>query len=149
MNLDITLKELSAIISSLNSFVQVPIPAKYSWRLGRVMKKLQVEVESFTDQRSKLFEKYGEEVESESEEKKMQGVQFKIKAEHMDVFTKELNDLLQETIEIEFDPIPISLIEDSNMTIADMVNLDVFFFDDEVKEVKEVKKVAGKKKVKV
>lgn len=153
MNLEITLRELSAIIASLNSFVQVPIPAKYSWRLGRVMKKLQSEVDSFADHRATLFQKYGEEVEPETEEQKMQGTQFKIKPENMDIFSSELNELLSETIEIEFDKIPISLIEDSNMTIADMVNLDLFFLDDEVIEVKKVsKKVskkASKKKVKV
>lgn len=148
MNLEITLRELSAIIASLNSFVQVPIPAKYSWRLGRVMKKLQAEVDSFTDHRAKLFQKYGEEIKPETEEQKAQGTQFKIKPEHMEKFTKELNDLLSEVIEIEFDQIPISLIEDSKMTIADMVNLDLFFLDDEIKEIREVKKVS-KKKVKV
>lgn len=152
MNLEITLRELSAIIASLNNFVQVPIPAKYSWRLGRVMKSLQSEVDSFSDHRAKLFRKYGEEVKPETEEQKAQGTQFKIKPEHMEKFTKELNDLLSEIIEIEFDQIPISLIEDSKMTIADMVNLDLFFLDDEergVREVKKVNKKVSKKKVKV
>lgn len=150
MNLEITLKEISPIISSLNNFVQVPIPAKYSWRLSKVMKNLQSEVESFGDHRAKLFEKYGEEFYQEDNAK---GKQFKIKEENFDIFTKELNELLSEKIKISFDPIPISLIENSNMTIADMVNLEMFFLDDEVEEVKNVSKnvskKVSKKKVKV
>lgn len=135
MQLTITLRELSPIIQSLNSFVQVPLPAKYSWRLGKVMKKLQAEVDEFTKSRTALFEKYGEQIEEENRANLPPGAspgkQFKIKEENMEVFGQELEELLSESITISFDPIPLSLVEGSSMTIADMANLEVFFEDDE------------------
>ena len=134
MKLTITLRELSPIIQSLNSFVQVPLPAKYSWRLGKVMKKLQSEVDEFSKSRSELFEKYGEEVEA-TDTKSSQGVptgkQFRIKEENIEAFSSELEDLLAETLSVTFDPIPLSFFEGSKMTIVDMSNLDMFFEDDE------------------
>lgn len=131
MELNITLRELSPIIQSLNSFVQVPIPAKYSWRLSKVMKHLQGEVDSFNQHRNDLFEKYGEEVDNPDLPEGMPGGKsYKIKPEHVETFQSELNELLSETISIEFDPIPISLVADSPMSIADISNLSVFFLDD-------------------
>ena len=135
MKLTITLRELSPIIQSLNNFVQVPLPAKYSWRLGKVMKKLQSEVDEFNKSRTVLFEKYGEEIDEENQVKtppgSSPGKQFRIKEENMEIFTKELEDLLLESLTINFDPIPLSLVEESSMTIADMANLEVFFVDDD------------------
>lgn len=131
MQLTITLRELSPIIHSLNNFVQVPIPAKYSWRLGKVMKRLQSEVEEFNKSRTALFQKYGEEIDpSDTDSSQSEGRQLRIKEEHMEVFSSELNDLLSESITFTFSPIPVSLIE-SSMTIADMANLEMFFEDDD------------------
>lgn len=135
MQLTITLRELSPIVHSLNNFVQVPIPAKYSWRLSKVMKRLQSEVEEFNKSRAALFEKYGEEIDADNVG--IEGKQLRIKEENMDVFYSEFNELLSESITISFNPIPISLIE-SSMTIADMANLSVFFEDDDENSSKNV-----------
>ena len=131
MNLSITLRELSPIIQSLNTFVQVPIPAKYSWRLSKVMEHLQSEVDGFNQHRNELFEKYGEEVDNADTPPGMPGAKsYKIKPEHVDDFQKELNELLYETVSINFEPIPVSLVAESEMSIADITNLSVFFLDD-------------------
>lgn len=131
MKLTVTLRELTPIIQSLNNFVQVPIPARYSWRLGKVMKKLQAEIEEFNASKNELFRKYGEEVQIPSQAPGMPaGRQMRIREEHMTQFTSELDELLSESVTINFDPIPISLVENSEMSIADMANLEAFFEDD-------------------
>lgn len=139
MKLEITLRELAPVIQSMNNFVEVPLPAKHSWRLSRVMKKLQEDIQDFNTSRQELFDKYGTEAKMTDEQAKMASPGSKaiqITEENREVFAKELDELLNETIEIEFEPIPISMFADSNLSIADMANLEMFF-DDDISEVEE------------
>lgn len=132
MKMTVTLRQLSPLIESLNKFVQVPIPVKYSWRLGKVMKKLQAEIEEFSISRNDLYVKYGDEVEGAEEGQPGVGggKKYKVPNENMEVFISEMNDLLEETVEIEFEPVPLSIVEDSSISIADMANLEAFFIDE-------------------
>lgn len=135
MKTKVTLRELSPIVQSLNNFVQIPMPAKYSWRLSRVMKKLQSEIEDFQKSRLELVKQFGEVVDEddnpvEGADVTMPNARVRIKQDQLEQFTTELEDLLNETIELSFQPIPLSLVMESNMTIADMANLEIFFEDD-------------------
>jgi hypothetical protein len=51
----------------------------------------------------------------------------RVKTENIDVFTKELATLLEETLEINMEPIPINVIEESKLNAIDMLNLAPFF----------------------
>lgn len=132
MQKEVSLRDLSPMIGSLNTFVQMPLPVKYSFRLSKVMKVLQDELQQFETAKQDLFKKLGEPAESDSDNQQpnMQGTQYKIKPENIDQFQTEMQQLLEEEITLEFNPIPLSVVEETNMTIADMVNLEIFFEDD-------------------
>ena len=124
MEFEITYRELAEMSTSLNRLVQVNMPAKYAFRLQKTMKTLQQELKDLNEHKETLIKKYGEEVDNEK------GRSIQVKTEHAETFWNEWNEILEDTITITANPIPLSLIEDSEVTIADMALLERFIDDD-------------------
>jgi len=135
MEFEITYRELAEMSSSLNRLVQVNMPAKYAFRLQKTMKTLQQELKDLNEHKETLIKKYGEEVNNE------QGRSIQVKTEHAEIFWKEWNEILEDTISISANPIPLSLIEDSEVTIADMALLERFIDDDLADDPKPLEEV--------
>lgn len=129
MQITITLGELSEVVSSLNNFVKIPLPAKYAYRFQKVAKQLQAEWNDLRKQHDNLVRKYGKENED--------GTLIQVTPENGPQYLKERNELMAETLTIEFEPMPISLLEDGKMSIQDMAWLDRFFLDDSPPTVSE------------
>jgi len=121
MKIEVTLAELNSVVESLNNLVKVPMPAKYAFRFGKVAKQLQSELADLRTHRNALYTKHGETQEDGN---------IQVKPENLQNFYKEVEDLLSEKIDLSFEPMPISLLNDSTVTIADMAWLDKFFVDD-------------------
>lgn len=121
MQIEVTLAELNNVVDSLNNFIEIKIPAKYAFRFGRIAKNLQTELASLKEHRNDLYRKHGEE--------KSDGT-LQIPESNMQEFYKEVEELLSEKIMVDFEPMPISLLGDSNVSIATMAWLENFFIDD-------------------
>ncbi len=121
MKIQITLAELNGIVDSLNSFVKLQIPIKYAYRFGKVAKILQKELLSFKEQYNNLIKKYGETLDDGN---------IRVSAEKRSLFIQESDDLQKEIIDIDFEPIPLSALSNTNASIADMAWLEKFFIDD-------------------
>lgn len=100
----LTLKEAVELWPALCELAQgKEIPAKTSYRLGKIHGKLKVDIEGYEKSRMALFERLG----IRDEEKDM----WSIKAGNMDEFTKEMEQLGGESItldgvmKVEFDDI--------------------------------------------
>jgi len=135
MEFEITYRELAEMSSSLNRLVQVNMPAKYAFRLQKTMKTLQQELKDLNEHKETLIKKYGEEVDNE------QGRSIQVKTEHAETFWNEWNEILEDTVTVSASPIPLSLIEDSEVTIADMALLERFIDDDLSDESQSTEKV--------
>ena len=116
------------MVSSLSAILNLPLPIKDAYRLGIAAKQIQEKVVIYERTRQNLIKKYGETFETPQKETVM-----RVKAENVESFTKELEPLLEETFEINMDPIPIDTVGDSKLNAIDMLNLSPFFCESKSK----------------
>ena len=119
----LTLRDIAPMIESLNNVMNLPLPAKESYRLGVAAKLIQDRITVYEKARQNLVAKYGGRLEQE-------GV-IRVKAEHIEDFNKEIEGLLKEEVEVNMNPIPIDLLGDSKVNARDMANLSPFFCETE------------------
>lgn len=115
----LTLREMASMVNSFNAVLNLPLPARDSYRLGIAAKQIQERVVVYEQTRQNLIKKYGETNDKE-------GV-IRVKPENVELFTKELEPLLQETLEINMDPISLETVGDTKINAIDMLNLSPFF----------------------
>ena len=114
----LTVQEILSMRNSLVKLLQKEIPIKTAFRLSRIAKTLQKELEVFEEQRSKLVEKYGE----KNEETGTISVNDK---EKQDEFTKEINLILEEVIKMDISPIKTEDIgNDVKISTTDIMTLE-------------------------
>jgi predicted phage-related endonuclease len=119
----LTLRDIAPMIESLNNVMNLPLPAKESYRLGVAAKLIQDRITVYEKARQNLVAKYGERVEQE-------GV-IRVKPENIEDFNKEIEGLLKEEVEVNMNPISIDLLGDNKVNARDMANLSPFFCETE------------------
>jgi hypothetical protein len=102
-------------VNNLNKLSEMLLPAKESFKIIKLMQKIEPELQNYNVQRNKLLAKYGD-----SED----GKTFVIKEEEKENFTKEIIDLENIEIDFEFDKIKIS--EKLTMKASDLINITDF-----------------------
>lgn len=118
----LTLRDMAPMVNSFNVILNLPLPARDAYRLGIAAKQIQERVVVYEQTRQNLIKKYGETIETPQKETVM-----RVKAEHIDAFTKELEPLLEETLEVNMEPISLDTVGDSKLNAIDMLNLAPFF----------------------
>ncbi len=116
---------LAVIINSveiLKKLANQPVPAKAAFRIGKVIRAVNQEVEAFEETRHKLFRAYGEEKDG----------QIKVKTEHQEEFFKELNDLLESHVEMEIPELFVDDLEKIDISAAE-INAISFILTEERK----------------
>lgn len=117
----ITLKELLQNVNSLSNLLNKELPVKTAYRLGRLSKAIQSELDQFNLTRNNLIKKYGKEKDG----------QYQIDPEDkttMKKFEKEIEELLSVEITIDaYDPIAVDDLGDIKLSAMDMGNLSIFF----------------------
>jgi hypothetical protein len=129
MQVKITLEELLEIHQSLSTFITIPLPAKYSYRFQKVAKILQSEWNDFKKNHDNLIRKYGK--------PNAENTQIQVTPENLANYAKERNEMMSKVISFDFEPIPISLVADSKLSVQDMAALEKFFVDDLVVQLQE------------
>lgn len=117
----LTLKELLQNVESLGKLLNKELPVKTAYRLGKLSKALQSELDQFNLTRNNLIKKYGKEKDG----------QYQIDPddkEALEKFNKEIEELLSVEINIDvYDPISVDELGEIKLSAIDMSNLSVFF----------------------
>lgn len=117
----LTLKELLQNVESLGKLLNKELPVKTAYRLGRLSKVLQSELEQFNLTRNNLIKKYGKEKDG----------QYQIDPDDkvvMEKFNEEIEQLLEIEINIDaYDPISVDELGEIKLSPIDMGNLSIFF----------------------
>lgn len=124
--------KLGEIMNAKDAFfklLSLPLPIKTSYRLSKAARKFDVELKIIEEKRNQLVMKYGE--------KNEQGNTM-VKQSEMGNFMKEFNDMLELSIEINIEPIDLSLFEDIKLSPLEIANLDKLIIVE--KDDKETKK---------
>ena len=111
------------------------VSVKVSYAVARLLQKLQPEVQALSEGHMSLFKQYGEEImtvpgeddDPETFEPKSTGQQ-RIKDENLEEFRKEFAVLLEQKIEIDFQPIKLPPLAEG-LSAADIVSLMTFIAD--------------------
>lgn len=110
----------------VNTLMQKDLPIKASYWFSRLATIIDKELKIFEQSRSDMFKKYGEPVENSEQAGTM-----KIKDEYMDQCNKEFQELLEQEIDINFNPIKLSLFSKVDVKPIEILPLLPFLFDDE------------------
>jgi hypothetical protein len=116
----ITLRNLISISSSIKNLISLPLPAVESFRLAVAARQIQEKLNDFEKVKQMMFLKYGEEADNKT---------MKIKTENQEIFISEIERLLEENIELDIKPFPISVLGENKISASDMMNLSLFFTD--------------------
>lgn len=121
----VKISELLNSTEVLQKLSRTDLKAKPSWKVARLLKSADVEIQEFNDTRLKLIQKYGQKDENGELVTDADG-NCQIIQESIAQFSSELNELLNTDVEINADRIRIEDIEHLDFTPAEMSILEPF-----------------------
>ncbi len=126
----IKLFELSNILNSLNNISEISIPISLSYRLSKLCKKLIEEMKQYQESKNKLIKEYAEKDENDNIIINKKDDTINIKKDKLDMFQKEMEELNNIELEIDFKPIRIEEFGDINISPKDLMNIEMFIESD-------------------
>ena len=114
-----TLGEVYRITRSLPILTDKELPIKVSYRLLKFLKSCSAEMGPLEESRTKLVEKYSEPTQDIRD--------LKVKDENLDKFQTEFTALLDEEVEIDFNPLSIDDLGDISVSAKDLAPLQKIF----------------------
>lgn len=123
----LTLKQIIDNIDTLKDLATKPLPARVAFKIGRILKTIINEYNMFQDARQALLLKYGEKDTEDTDKLKTNNEnQVIIRPDLLQDFYKELNDLLESTVEVNIAKIRLVEIGSELFTPAQMSVLEPF-----------------------
>lgn len=118
------LKQLIDAQDALHRLANAPLPAGVAFRLKRVLRVVNPELQAYEEARVKLAASFGELSED--------GRQYIVPAEKMPAFNTELDALVNEEVALNFQPLHIKDLGDTAVTAVDLMALEWLFVDEPV-----------------
>ncbi len=98
--MEVTLGQIYASFNLLNRVVDEKMPVRLAFRFTRLIRELNKEYTSLETLRDGLVKKYGESVEGQTDA-------FRVTEDNREAFMTDFQDLLQETVNIEWELISV------------------------------------------
>lgn len=108
--------ELKNMEKSLGNLLMKELNIKLSYRLGKFLKKVNEEFNELEMSRVKLVKKYGKHEENSDK--------YEVLPENINNFSNEYNQLLDEEIQIDIEPICLEELGDIKLSPVDMMLLE-------------------------
>lgn len=119
----ITISEVLNSKPVLEKLVDKEISIKTAYRLSRIIKELNGELQHFEEQRQKLVHKYGKQQEDAPEGNII------VPEENMGPFQEELAELLTAEIDLNCSPMNIEEFGDVKITTSEILLIDSFLME--------------------
>lgn len=113
------MKDVVQAVPALQKLFEQDFPIKTSFAIGRLIRELNSELETYNQERSKLIYKYA------NKEENADGT-FSFNEENAALFQKEVMELLETEIEINAEYISFELIENATITPNEAISLECF-----------------------
>lgn len=117
--MEMELKDLVNAKDGLIKIFNAELPIKISYKLSKLVKDLNEELNFFEEKRKKLIEKFGEK----------KGDKIEVKQENLELFTNEMNELLKLKVEFKFEKIQLNEIENVKLSSLEVYNLQKFIIE--------------------
>jgi len=124
----IKLMTIKSIEDSLQKLMNKELNVRIAYRLAKVLKIITTELQEVEKARIELIRKYSDAPKQDGKSDPVSG-QVQVAKEKEQEFFKEFNELLQEDVEIEFEPIDISELDDIKLSPLDLLKLTDFVID--------------------
>ncbi len=98
------LLEVLEMKESLSNIISQPLPIKVSFKMSKIIKAIDEELEIYNNKNNDLIRKYGEETEDGK---------IKVSDDNRESYFKEYKELLDVDIEIQLDPISVNDLGDN------------------------------------
>jgi phosphoribosyl-dephospho-CoA transferase len=119
--IEVKIGDLLGAQDALNRFLELKMPLKASYRLQKAFRLIAGEIETFDKVRIKTVEEYGTVNEQGGRE---------VPPENMDAFRQDIQALLEEVIQLEVHPIPLDMLADVDVQVADVLALHFLFSEE-------------------
>lgn len=122
---------LNNILNSTETFSQImqqSFKGSIAFKVARLARELNKEMETFNAERQKLLERYCEKDEN-GELKVLENGNVQVIPEKLQEFNQEFTNLLETEVEINADKLPMSCMDEFEVSPQQMLDLEVFFED--------------------
>lgn len=122
----VDLKTILNASETFNKIMQQSFNGSLAFKIARLARELNKEMETFNTERQKLLNKYCAKDENGELKVNEQG-NVTILPENITVFNDEFSALLATEVEINADKLPMDRIDDFEITPQQMLDLEIFF----------------------
>lgn len=117
--------KIGAVLYAYNTLSAIirdnrPLPTKCKYRISRIFKQLEKEIELINEQRNSLIQAHGEQVKTETSPEPV----WQVPESKMKEFQKVWNNFILDEIELDFQKIPISSFGDQTSGEVTIKGLD-------------------------
>ena len=116
----VKLSEVYNSIETLNKLMQIELPITVSFKLIKLLKKLNDEVAVIEQSRVKLVKKYSPDGKDEN---------LTVPEDKREEFFKEFSELLTTEVTVDFEPISVNSLPNINMSVTELGKIDYIFKD--------------------
>lgn len=126
--IEVTLSELIDSASVMRELANKPMKTKVAFQTARLIREIEKEYNLFQESRNKLITQYGAKDES-GNLKIDENNNYSIEPTHIIDFNKELNEMLNQTLSLNVEPIKLDDLGETDFTPNDMVLLQPFVIE--------------------
>ena len=123
--IEITLGELLDCTTAMQKLAEKPMKTKSAFKVARLMREIDKEYALFQESRKRLIEKYGEK-DQNNELKIDENGNYSVSKENIEIFNRELRDVLETKISLNAELLDIEEFDNLNFTPTEMVLLAPF-----------------------
>lgn len=122
----LTINEIMNSVPVLEKISQVNINGVFAFKIARMIRELNKEIELFEKQRVEMIEKYCERDE-EGQMVMIDESQVKIKEENIQKYNDELREILGTEVEINVETVPLDNLSEIKISPQDALFIDKLF----------------------
>lgn len=121
--------KLNDVVNSTDTFTKImqqSFKGSLAFKIARLARELDKEMQTFNSERQKIIEKYGEKDNDGKVITDDKGI-VRFDNSKIQELNEEFNTLLDTEIEINADKLPMDNIDDFEITPQEMLNIEIFF----------------------
>ena len=122
----VSLNDILNATETFQTIMQQSFKGSLAFKIARLARELNKEMDTFNEQRRKLLEKYCVRDE-DGNLKQLENGNVQVIPEKISEFNEEFNSLLATEVEINADKLPMDQIDNFDITPQQMLNIEMFF----------------------
>lgn len=119
--IEINVSTLVNCTQALNELIKKPLKIRTAYKIARLAREVSKELELFNNTKNSLIQKYGE--HDENNNLITENNNYKIREDKRKEFVEEYQDMMQQTIQLNIEPITLKELEDEKFTPQEISNI--------------------------